>query len=246
VSENEDRLVRWHAEHPGAFARALATSGSYHRLAACVPRDGRVLDLGCGSGELLARLGAPAIGCDISPHELRLAARAGGRVVRARAQALPFATGAFAAVLSHLAFSLLDDIERVVAELARVIARGGAFHALLGGGPTADGDDAFHRFLAVAARAVADAPRFGDPRARSEHGWRALFAASAWDVAPFVRCEYELTGSCDDVWRYFAASYIPRASDVYDAWRTATRDLVDTHNRVPCRIVCWLGSARRR
>jgi SAM-dependent methyltransferase len=245
VSENEDRLVRWHAEHAGAFAQALARSGSYQRLAACAPRHGRVLDLGCGSGELLGRLGAHAVGCDVSPHELRLATRV-GCVARARAQALPFAAGAFDAVVSHLAFSLFDDIERVVGELARVIARGGAFHALLGGGPTADGDDAFHRFLRVAARAVADAPRFGDARARSEHGWRALFDAGAWELAPFVRCEFDLGGSCDDVWRYFAASYIPHASDVYDAWRAVTRDLIDTHNRVPCRIVCWLGSARRR
>src|SRR5678815_1683643 len=92
MNASERRLLELHAARPGALAEALAGSGSYERLAAAVPPDAaRVRDLGCGDGQLLRLLGSRAIGCDISPHELRLT-RDG---VRARAQALPFADGAF-------------------------------------------------------------------------------------------------------------------------------------------------------
>jgi len=239
VTERERQLLRFHAARPGALAAALARTGSYERLAACVPPNARVLDLGCGDGHLLAMLGPRAIGCDLSHDELALAR---APVVRARAQALPFAAASCDAVVSHFAFSLFDDIERVIAELARVLAPGGTFAAMLGGGPTADGDDAFHRFLALAGDVVRAAPRFGDPRAKSEAGWRALLDERTWHAVAFARCELDLSGTHDEVWRYFVASYLDVSPALFARWREATRD----HARVPCRIVAWLASVQRR
>src|SRR5690606_1060339 len=143
----------------------------------------------------------------------------------ARAQALPFADGSFDACVSHLAFMLMEDAPAVVRELARVLAPGGWFAAVLGGGPVAlgpsrsggaagedrarstpapDRGDAFHRFLAIAGPRFR-APRFGDPRARSERGWRELFAG--WTELAFERWEIDLGGSFDEVWSFLGASY---------------------------------------
>jgi SAM-dependent methyltransferase len=63
----------FHAAHAGAMSRAFARAGSYDRLAALVPPRARVLDLACGDGSLLDRLGPRAIGIDVSRDELALA-----------------------------------------------------------------------------------------------------------------------------------------------------------------------------
>ncbi|MEO7096164.1 MAG: class I SAM-dependent methyltransferase, partial [Polyangiales bacterium] len=65
MSEHERFLRAFHAAHPGITARAMERGGSYDRLAARVD-GGRVLDLACGDGALLARLPTGAIGLDLS------------------------------------------------------------------------------------------------------------------------------------------------------------------------------------
>ncbi|MDQ3334189.1 MAG: class I SAM-dependent methyltransferase [Myxococcota bacterium] len=225
---SEAFLRQFHAAHAGITSRALARGGSYERLAAQVARDARVLDLGCGDGHLLAMLGPRAVGLDISREELALANRP---CVHARAQQLPFADRAFDAVVSHLAFMLMDEPTQVVAELARVLVPGGAFHAILGGGPTAHGDDAFHRFLALAK------PRgqsLGDPRTKSEAGWRALFAG--WRV-DFERWEIDLAGTLDEVWGFLSASY-----QTHDDVRAQLAAEFGPH--LPCTVVLWNATAR--
>jgi SAM-dependent methyltransferase len=244
VPDRERFLRTFHGAHPGITSAALARGVSYRRLADCVVAGQRLLDLGCGDGHLLALLagrGCRPIGLDVSLAELAGTARARAC---ARAQALPFAAGSFDAVVSHLVFMLLDEIEAVVGELGRVLVPGGSFHAVLGGGPTADGDDAFHRFLAVGRGVLAAMPGAGDPRAKSEAGWRALFAG--WEVG-FERVEVDLGGSFEDVWRFLGASYELAAGDVAAvraATEVAVADLVDGEGRVPCRIVMWLANAR--
>jgi SAM-dependent methyltransferase len=246
VSEREAFVRRFHAANPGITARAFARGGSYDQIAALVPRDARVLDLACGDGALLGRLGPRAIGLDVSREELGSTAR----VVQGRAQALPFADGAFDACTCHLAFMLFDDIERVVAELARVLVPGGPWIALLGGGPTATGptttDDAFHRFLAILGDHARAPLRLGDPRAKTERGWRELFGG--WRDVTFERCEVDLGGSFDEVWAFLGASYeVPAASAdrIRDQLRTATAGITHATGWIPCRAVTWLARAIR-
>jgi len=163
-----------------------------------------VLDLACGDGALLAHLGAGAIGIDVAVDELRNVAR----TAQARARALPFADHAFDAITCHLAFMLFDDVPQVIAELERVLVPRGEFLAVLGGGPVAEGQharDAFHHFLEILDRLPSYSPRLGDPRARSEAGWRA--SMPGWTIEPFERWELDLGGTFGEVWDLLGSSY---------------------------------------
>jgi len=212
----------------------MERAGSYDRLAArCT---GRVLDLACGDGPLLARVPG-AVGLDLSPGELALARQRGCEAVEGRAQELPFADRSFDTVACHLAFMLFDDIERVVAELGRVLVPGGRFVAVLGGGPTAEGRDAFHDFLDLLPKG---GRRFGDPRAKSEAGWRALFAG--WSEPRFERWELDLSGPFEEVWQFLGASYELSADD----GECIRAELARRHgDHAPCKVVTFYASSSR-
>ncbi len=242
-------LRAFHAKRAGAMSRAFVRGGTYDRLAAAVageagpcgvvPANVRMLDLACGDGALLERLGPRAVGIDVSLDELALAQ---GRVAQARAQELPLADASIDVCTCHLAFMLFAEPERVVAELARVLVPGGEFVAVLGGGPVAGGEsDAFHRFLSILDRAPRAAPRLGDARTRSEAGWRELFAG--WRVAPFERWEVDLGGSFDDVWSFLSVSY-ELASDAENAVRVALHEAVG--EQAACRVVFFLARAVKK
>lgn len=119
---------------------------SYGWLAEAVTPDRHrtVLDVACGSGALLALCHAtlpPAtrlIGIDMSPDELALArARlpvGRARLAEAQAQRLDFlADGSVDVALCHWALTLMDPVAPVLAEIARVLAPGGRFAALVDG-----------------------------------------------------------------------------------------------------------------
>jgi SAM-dependent methyltransferase len=97
----------------------------------------RVLDIGCGEGQVarrVAELGCDVVGLDPTPSQISAARDRGGgpRYVRARAEALPCATAAFDAVVLCLALEHVDDFEAAIREVARVLAPGGRFVLLLG------------------------------------------------------------------------------------------------------------------
>lgn len=106
---------------------------------------GRCLEIGVGTGLValpLAEAGVPMVGVDLSAPMLgKLVEKAGGRapfpLVRADATALPFADDVFgAAVVRHL-LHLIPAWERAIAELARVIRRGGTALVATGDIPSA-------------------------------------------------------------------------------------------------------------
>lgn len=237
---SSEPIVRaFHAARPGATAIALARAGSYERLWAQVAAGlaasdaggrARVLDLACGDHAMPG-----AIGCDLSREEL---ARGSGPRVQGRAQALPFADGAFDAALCHLAFMLFDELDAVAGELHRVLAPGATFHALVGGGPVAGGpgcNDAFHAFADLLPRA---AP-LGDPRSKSPAGWRALFRG--WSEPAFERWELDLTGPFDDVWLFLGGSYQLRE---VDRVRAELRARFPT-DPVPCKVAAYYARVTR-
>jgi SAM-dependent methyltransferase len=86
----------------------------------------RVLELGCGTGRLLAGIDAPVrVGIDISPGMLRHARRRGLAVALADAHALPFADASFDAILAAKGLFRYLDAARAFRECARVLAPGG-------------------------------------------------------------------------------------------------------------------------
>ncbi len=93
----------------------------------------RVLDLGCGEGQL-GRLvgadGAPAVvGVDRAWNQIVEAVARGGGVhcVQGDAAALPLADRSFDAVVASLVLEHLEDLDGAVAEVARVLGPGGRF-----------------------------------------------------------------------------------------------------------------------
>lgn len=239
VNQTEEFLREFHAAKPGITQRVFARGGTYARLAERVP-PGRVLDLACGDGPLLRLLGSRATGVDIAIDELlNIDSEIRSSRVQARAQELPFADQTYDAATCHLAFMLMDDIETVVAELARVLKPNASFIALLGGGPTADGRDAYHAY----AERLSTRLSLGDRRASSEAGWRELFAkwSGAADIT-FERWPVDLGGSFDDVWAVLSATYAHPTDD------TAIRDAVRAEfpgDHVPCTFVTFLATVRR-
>jgi ubiquinone/menaquinone biosynthesis C-methylase UbiE len=97
-------------------------------------RAGRTLDLGCGTGRNLPLFGAGvrAIGLDPCHASLLAARRREPEVplVRGRAEALPFRDGAFDTVVSGLVFCSVEDVPRGLAEVRRVLGKGGVLRLL--------------------------------------------------------------------------------------------------------------------
>jgi SAM-dependent methyltransferase len=94
--------------------------------------SGRCLDIGCGTGALvapLAALGWTVVGVDISADQLRVARERGvdAELLLADAAALPFEDASFDAALASLAHTDVDDYTAALREAARVLRPGGRY-----------------------------------------------------------------------------------------------------------------------
>jgi ubiquinone/menaquinone biosynthesis C-methylase UbiE len=97
------------------------------RLLAAGPGT-RVLEVGCGGGNVLEGIGGRRFGLDLSPWILAKARRRLGPsvgLVRGDAAALPFAEGKFDRVFCSEVLEHVLKPEAVVAEMRRVLAPGG-------------------------------------------------------------------------------------------------------------------------
>jgi ubiquinone/menaquinone biosynthesis C-methylase UbiE len=93
----------------------------------------RLLNVGCGTGgfnHVAERAGASAWGVDVDAEAVGIArARLGpGRVARAAAEVLPFASGAFDLVYCYSTLEHVADAARALREMARVLRPGGALY----------------------------------------------------------------------------------------------------------------------
>ncbi len=145
----------------------------------------RVLELGHGPGHMLAALathGYETVGLDLSPQMGRLAQRRSPApdVVRARAQAAPFAAGSFDGVLATFPTAYITAPETVAA-VSRLLRPGGRLvivpEARLGGPRPAR---AFVEWLYTLTGQRA--PTDEDPAARLAF-WTTALAGSELDVS---------------------------------------------------------------
>lgn len=103
---------------------------AFDLLESAMPKGGRILDVGCGTGAVMVELQklGPCYGIDFSVHALEFSAkRSSEGLALANAEEIPFASESFDAVVS------LDTIEHVkndsaaIREIARVLKPGGVF-----------------------------------------------------------------------------------------------------------------------
>ena len=87
----------------------------------------RVLDVGCGDGQIARAVSGTAVGVDPVWEQLTVARSRGGSYARALAGALPFNAGVFDAVIACLVFEHIDDAAGAINEVARVLRDGGRF-----------------------------------------------------------------------------------------------------------------------
>lgn len=132
-------MSAWGRLFAATYDRAMAGTeerclrGHRERLLAGV--EGRVLEIGAGTGANLpwygAGVGALALAEPEAPMARRLERRArderpDAQVVHAPAEALPFADDAFDVAVSTLVLCTVEDQPRALAELARVLRPGGS------------------------------------------------------------------------------------------------------------------------
>lgn len=186
-----------HQDHAGftesCAMRCRDTAGrtSYAWLAEVIVPDRHkvLLDVACGSGPLLqlCHETLPSdlrlIGLDMSPEELALARdrlpENRAELVEGQAQHLEFlADNSVDVALCHWALTLMDPVEPVLTEMARLIAPGGRFAALVDGPmEAAPGYEPVHDL--IYGHVQAELPNYGqvdlgDPRVRTAESLVAL------------------------------------------------------------------------
>ena len=127
-----------------ALTHETATLKHYHDLTRLVERlrdvnrtFTAVLDLGCHTGSLGALMAgdghAAPLRCDLS---YEMARRAGGRVIVADEEALPFRPNAFDLVLSNLSLHWVNDLPGALVQLRQAMTPDGFLLAAMLGGET--------------------------------------------------------------------------------------------------------------
>ncbi|MFO0680916.1 MAG: class I SAM-dependent methyltransferase [Sandaracinus sp.] len=136
-------------------------------------RGKRVLEVGCGTGLVLARI-APvaerAVGVDLSPGMLAKARERGLEVHEGSATALPFEAESFDVVCSFKVLAHVPDLPQALREVSRVLRPGGI--ALL--------ELYNRRSLRYLARRIAGARRIGSSHRESDISTR-------WDTTDSIR-----------------------------------------------------------
>jgi len=115
-------LAQWPVSH--ALLRAIECRKLWR-----YPLPPPVLDVGCGDGQLTGLLFRRPVraGIDVDRADVGRAARSGvyRQVLCASAASLPFADGTFASVFSNCVLEHLDDVDRALREIGRVLRPGG-------------------------------------------------------------------------------------------------------------------------
>jgi SAM-dependent methyltransferase len=143
--DDPEVVRREYATEAGLQARASVYAGVYGPNAWDVAVDAvretsprRVLEVGCGWGEFVARLARELrpddlVAVDLSPRMVELARERGVDTRVGDVQQLPFPDGAFDCAVANWMLYHVPDLDRALGELARVLRPGGRLVAATNG-----------------------------------------------------------------------------------------------------------------
>jgi ubiquinone/menaquinone biosynthesis C-methylase UbiE len=195
-------------------------------------QDEPVLDLACGDGYLLAlvRRDHDCLGVDWNTAELSAASRRLGShapLARADAADLPIAPRSLGAVLCHYALMLLQPLEEVSAELARILRPGGLLAAVL---PRASPDESPNPIAVfraawkqVSESHPATIPPIEDQRVFHAEGLRELLVNAGFTSLVVQSISVSKPMPVDELTELFLLTYTPDllpAAGVADLTRT--------------------------
>lgn len=123
---------QWYSEKKGNFIDRVETDLAFKMIK--IEKGMNVLDVGCGTGNFsikLAERGCSVTGIDISDEMLKIAgAKAASRklpieFIKMDINDLKFGENEFDAVFSMAAFEFIDDGQKVLPDILRIVKKGG-------------------------------------------------------------------------------------------------------------------------
>lgn len=241
----------------GAYARSFAglCAGTIPMLVRDLPRGSRLLDVGCGTGELVraARAaGHDATGVEPDPEMAGLAVDAtGGDVVVAGLPDLPHADDGFDVVTANFVLNHVDDPRAGARELSRVGARGGFVRASIWGSTPPPQAVMWNDLLDAAGAVRPPVPRLpaGRDFERSPHGLAGIFAEAGLAVTHAGTSAWTWRVAAADLWAgltsvgNFGVLWRAQAADVQARMRTAY-DGLRAGNDFTFDVECVVAEAR--
>ena len=111
------------------YLKSRSAAGLFYRRFWLYPRlcrhlSGRLLDVGCGLGDMLA-FRPDSVGVDINPRTVEWCRTRGLDARLMRRNELPFESGAFSSILLDNVLEHLSDPEPLLEEIRRVLVDGG-------------------------------------------------------------------------------------------------------------------------
>ena len=118
--KNVEQYEQWFVDHPFAYVSEL------HAVRELLPKSGRGIEIGIGTGRFAAPLGIK-LGIEPSRAMEKIARKKGLEVIHGVAEKLPFKDQEFDFALMVTTVCFLDDIDLAFHEVFRVLKPHGAF-----------------------------------------------------------------------------------------------------------------------
>ncbi len=217
----EAYLIETHHRAPGmspeAFAHLKNSDGhnSYEELVHKISGSPTtILDLACGDGYLVEKLAhrfpqSKYIGLDMSEGELAVARErnipSAVEWIHGRAQALPLGDNSVEVITCHMAFMLMQPIEPVLKEIARVLKLGGKFMSVIGSPENAGSFDEEVRKV-MSGFFMEHIPEIknvvtGDKRVKTKEELSGLLKPVGLTLETVEDQNFETTGTPEEFWQ---------------------------------------------